>query len=106
MSYYLLTVSGTLAMTFDILCHMKIFKFLQIFVLLHGPFSKRRNRSKIWTLLEKEKPVKDMDPSQKREIGRIYRLSSERKNKSKIWNFFGKEDQVEDMDSPRKGRIG
>ena len=33
--YYLLIVRGTLAVTFDILCQMKIFKFLQIFELLH-----------------------------------------------------------------------
>ena len=33
--YYLSTISGTLAVTLDILCHMKFFKFLQIFELLH-----------------------------------------------------------------------
>ena len=32
---YLLTVRGTLAVTFDILCQMKIFKFLRIFKLLY-----------------------------------------------------------------------
>ena len=35
----------------------------------YGPFSKRRNKSKIWTLLKNEKHVEDMDPSQKVEIG-------------------------------------
>ena len=33
--YYLLIVSGTLAVTLDILCHMKNFKFLRNFELLH-----------------------------------------------------------------------
>ena len=33
--YYLLTVIGTLAVTLDILCHIKNFKFLRIFELLH-----------------------------------------------------------------------
>ena len=33
--YYLLTISGTLAVTLDILCHLKIFEFLRIFELLH-----------------------------------------------------------------------
>ena len=32
---YPLTDNGSLAMTLDILCHMKIFKFLRIFELLH-----------------------------------------------------------------------
>ena len=31
----MLTVNGSLALTFDILCQMKIFKFLRIFELLH-----------------------------------------------------------------------
>ena len=31
----MLTISGTLALTFDILCHMKNFKLLRIFELLH-----------------------------------------------------------------------
>ena len=31
----MLTISDTLAMTFDILCHMKKFKFLRNFELLH-----------------------------------------------------------------------
>ena len=47
-----------------------------------------------------------MDPSQKGETGRRYRLSLERKNKSNIWTLFGKEEQVEDMDSSQKGRTG
>ena len=32
--YYLLTISGTLTVTLDILCHLKFFKFLRIFELL------------------------------------------------------------------------
>ena len=35
MFYYLLIVSCTLAVTLEILCHMKFFKFLRIFELLH-----------------------------------------------------------------------
>ena len=33
--YYVLTISGTLVATLDILCHLKNFKFLWIFGLLH-----------------------------------------------------------------------
>ena len=61
---------------------------------LYGPFSKRRNRSKIWALFKKGR------------TSRRYGLSSERKNKLKIWTFFRKEEQVEDMEYPRKGRTG
>ena len=60
---------------------------------LYGPFSKRRNRLKIWALFEKGR------------TSRRYGISSERKNKSKIWNFFRKEEQVEDMDFLQKGRM-
>ena len=60
--------------------------------------------SKIWTHFGNEEQVKDMDPSQKGEIGRRYRLSLERKNKSNIWTLLRKEKHVKDIDSPRKGR--
>ena len=53
---------------------------------------------KIWTLLEKEKQVEDMDPFHKGEIGRRYGPFSERRNRSKIWTLLEKEKHVEDMD--------
>ena len=68
--------------------------------------SRKGGTMMIWTLLEKEEQVEDINSVQKEETGQRYTLSSERKNKSKTWTIFGKEEQVEDMDSPRKGRIG
>ena len=54
----------------------------------YGPFSKRRNRSKIQTLFGKE------------DSSRRYGPSSKRRNKSKIWTLLGKEEQVKDINPP------
>ena len=53
---------------------------------------------KIWTLIEKDKQVEDMDPSRKGEIGRRYGPFSERRYRSKLWTLLRKEKQVEDID--------
>ena len=57
---------------------------------LYGPFLKRRNKS--WTLLTKEKQVKDTDTLQNGRTSRRYGPSSERRNKSKIWTLLEKEE--------------
>ena len=59
----------------------------------YGPFSKRRNRSKIWTLFGKEEQVKDMDSPHKGRTYQNYEPSSD------------KGEQDDDMDPPWKGGV-
>ena len=67
-------------------------------------FLARKNNSKIWTLLEKEKQVKDIDSLRKGRTSQIYGLSSKMRKKSNIWTLLRKEEQVEDMNPPRMMR--
>ena len=61
---------------------------------------KRRNGSKIWTLLRKDKQVEDTNSLRKGRTSRRYGPSSERRNKSKIWTLIEKEEKVEDISPP------